>query len=74
MLARANGGDGVRIEDPLELGPALDEAITSRKPFVIDVVQDTSVETYFTPNIDRAYPNDWTQSYTHHGTLKLPAK
>lgn len=74
MLARANGGDGVRIEDPLELGPALDAAIESKKPFVIDVVQDTNVETYFTPNVDRAYPNEWGASYTHHGSMKLVSK
>jgi acetolactate synthase-1/2/3 large subunit len=73
MLARANGGDGVRIDDPAELGPALDEAIASRKPFVIDVVQDTSVETYFTPNVDRAYPNAWGSSYTHHGSMRIPS-
>jgi acetolactate synthase-1/2/3 large subunit len=74
MLARANGGDGVRIEDPRELAPAIEEAIRSRKPWVIDVVQDTSVETYFTPNIDRAYPNEWGASYTHHGTLTIPKR
>jgi acetolactate synthase-1/2/3 large subunit len=73
-LARANGADGVRIEDPLELGPALDAALAGGKPFVIDVVQDTSVETYFTPNVDRAYPNAWRESYTHHGTLTIPQK
>jgi acetolactate synthase-1/2/3 large subunit len=71
-LARAYGADGVRVEDPLELGPALDAALGGGKPFVIDVVQDTSVETYFTPNVDRAYPSDWRSSYTHHGTLVLP--
>ena len=71
-LAQANGGEGVRIENPLELGSALDEAIRSRKPWVIDVVQDTSVETYFTPNVDRAYPNDWSSSYSHHGSLQIP--
>jgi acetolactate synthase-1/2/3 large subunit len=71
MLARANGADGVRIEDPRELAPALEQAIAGRKPFVIDVVQDTSVETYFTPNIDRAYPSQWNASYDHHGSLKV---
>jgi acetolactate synthase-1/2/3 large subunit len=74
MLARANGGEGVRIENPAELGPALDEAIRSKRPWVIDVVQDTSVETYFTPNIDRAYPNEWGASYTHHGSMQLVSK
>jgi acetolactate synthase I/II/III large subunit len=74
MLARANGGEGVRIGDPAQLRPALDEAIASKRPWVIDVVQDTSVETYFTPNVDRAYPNDWAASYTHHGSLTIPKR
>jgi acetolactate synthase-1/2/3 large subunit len=74
LLARANGAEGVRIENPSELAPALEEAIRSKKPWVIDVVQDTSVETYFTPNIDRAYPNEWGASYTHHGSLSIPKK
>ena len=72
QLARANGADGVRIEDPSELMPALERALAGRKPFVIDVVQDTSVETYFTPGVDRAYPSEWGASYTHHGSLTIP--
>ena len=41
---------------------------------MIDVVQDTSVETYFTPNVDRAYPNEWGASYTHHGSITIPKR
>lgn len=70
-LARANGADGVRIEDPRKLRPALDAALAGGKPFVIDVVQDTSVPTYFTPDIDRAYPSTWGESYNHHGSLRI---
>lgn len=70
-LARANGADGIRIEDPRELRPALDAALAGGRPFVIDVVQDTSVPTYFTPDIDRAYPSTWGASYDHHGSLRI---
>ncbi len=36
---------------------------------MIDVVQDLTVPTYFTPGIDRAYPDKWGESYPHHGSL-----
>lgn len=70
-LAEANGGLGVRVEDPADLRGALEAAFASRRPFVVDVVQDTSVPTYFTPGIDRAYPNDWRASYPHYGSLTI---
>jgi acetolactate synthase-1/2/3 large subunit len=71
MLARANGADGVRVEDPADLAPALERALGGGKPFVIDVVQDLSVPTYFTPGIDRAYPDKWGESYPHFGSLTI---
>ena len=40
MLARANGADGARVENPADLAGALEQALTGGKPFVIDVVQD----------------------------------
>ena len=72
MLARANGADGARVEDPRELRGVLDRALQGGKPFVIDVVQDLSVPTYFTPGIDRAYPDKWGESYPHFGSLTIP--
>jgi acetolactate synthase-1/2/3 large subunit len=36
-IARAMGCGGVRVSDPNQLGPALKEAIASRRPTVIDV-------------------------------------
>ncbi len=73
LLARANGADGARVEDPRELRGVLDRALASGGPFVIDVVQDTNVPTYFTPGIDRAYPAVWAASYNHYGSLKIRA-
>jgi acetolactate synthase-1/2/3 large subunit len=73
-LARANGADGVRVEDPADLAGALERGLTGGTPFVIDVVQDVSVPTYFTPGIDRAYPDTWNASYPHFGSLKLVEK
>ncbi|MGE0719125.1 MAG: acetolactate synthase catalytic subunit [Alphaproteobacteria bacterium] len=39
-IARACGCRGVRVEDPAEYGPALDEALAADLPTVIDVVTD----------------------------------
>ena len=44
-IARAMGCRGERVEDPARLGPALQEAVTSRQPTVIDV--RTSLKTSF---------------------------
>ena len=39
-IARSFGVEGIRIEDPAELAPALERAIKARKPVLIDVVTD----------------------------------
>jgi acetolactate synthase I/II/III large subunit len=71
LLAQANGAQGARVDDPAELRAVLDRALSGGQPFVIDVVQDTSVPTYFTPGIDRAYPDTWGSSYPHFGSMKI---
>ena len=38
---------------------------------MIDVVQDITVPTYFTPGIDRAYPDKWGESYPHFGSMTI---
>jgi acetolactate synthase-1/2/3 large subunit len=42
-IARAMGCRGVRVEEPAALGPALQEAIASRVPTVIDVLTSLKV-------------------------------
>ena len=42
-LAEDMGVHGRRIEDPAELGPAMQEALDSGKPAVLDVIIDGSV-------------------------------
>lgn len=71
LLAQANGAQGARVEDPADLRGVLEQALSSGQPFVVDVVQDTSVPTYFTPGIDRAYPDTWGASYPHFGSLTI---
>ncbi|WP_116134410.1 thiamine pyrophosphate-binding protein [Tropicimonas sp. IMCC34043] len=39
-IARDFGVEGIRIEDPADLAPALKQAIAARKPVLIDVVTD----------------------------------
>ena len=71
-LADAHGALGERVERAVDLKPALDRAIASGKPYVIDVVVDNDVPSYFTQGIDRAYPDKWRDSYPAFGQLRLP--
>lgn len=71
-LARAFGADGVRIEDADQFAPALQQAIESGRPTVLDVSVDLTTASYFTKGLDRAYPDTWGQSYPAYGGLKVP--
>ncbi|HWB37790.1 MAG TPA: thiamine pyrophosphate-dependent enzyme, partial [Rugosimonospora sp.] len=70
-LAEANGAAGIRITTAADFGPALRKAVQARAPYVIDVKIDTSVPTFFTEGIDRAYPADWKGSYPLYSSLSL---
>jgi acetolactate synthase I/II/III large subunit len=69
-LAHAFGAEGVRINDPAELGPVLEKAFASKRPWIIDVPIDLSVGSYFTKGIDRAYPDKWAKSYPAYNLLR----
>ncbi len=71
MLAEANGARGVSVSSPGQLIAALDEALASNEPWVIDVSIDLTIPTYFTTGIDRAYPNQWAKSYPLYSTFSL---
>jgi acetolactate synthase-1/2/3 large subunit len=43
MLAKAYGAEGYRIENPGDLKPALEKAIASGRPTVLDVIMDPEV-------------------------------
>lgn len=70
-LAEANGASGIRITAADDFAPALRKAIESRSPYVLDVQIDTTVPTFFTAGIDRAYPAQWAGSYPLHSSLSL---
>lgn len=42
-IARGMGCEGVRVTDPADLGPALQRAVASRKPMVIDVLTSLDI-------------------------------
>jgi acetolactate synthase I/II/III large subunit len=42
-MARSMGGEGIRVEQPDELGPAVEAAIASGRPTVVDAVVDGAV-------------------------------
>ena len=39
-VARACGCQGIRIEDPAELGPALKQALAAERPILLDIITD----------------------------------
>jgi acetolactate synthase-1/2/3 large subunit len=43
MLAKSYGAEGVRIDEPGQLKPALEKALASGKPTVLDVIMDPNV-------------------------------
>jgi acetolactate synthase-1/2/3 large subunit len=70
-LADANGAMGEVVERAADFTPALERALASRRPYVIDVRSDLSVPSYFTKGIDRAYPGKWGESYPGYGSLRI---
>jgi acetolactate synthase-1/2/3 large subunit len=70
-LADANGAMGEVVERAADFTPALERALASRRPYVIDVRTDLSVPSYFTKGIDRAYPGKWGESYPGYGSLRI---
>jgi len=69
--AKAYGAEGERIENADDFRPALERAITSGRPYVLDVPIDISVPTYFVKGLNRAYPDKWAESYPGYGLLKV---
>ena len=70
-LAEAYGASGSRVVAAEDFAEALDQALASGQPWVIDVDIDLTIPTYFTAGIDRAYPNQWAKSYPLYSTFSL---
>ena len=43
-LARAMGAEGIKIEKPADLRPALEHALKSEKPYVLDLIVDREIK------------------------------
>lgn len=70
-LARSFGAEGRRVDRAEDFRGAIEEAIASGRPYVLDVPIDQSIPTYFVQGIDRAYPNKWAESYPGYGRLSV---
>lgn len=70
-MARSFGAEGHRIEDAESFRPTLEKALEMGGAHVLDVAIDTSVSSYFTKGLDRAYPDTWGDSYPAFGGPKL---
>jgi len=70
-MAKSYGADGARIEKTEDFRPALESALVSGRPTVLDVLIDTSPPSYFTKGLDRAYPTDWSSSYPSYGVMPV---
>ena len=72
-LAESFGAGGTKVVKTEEFRPALDAAIGSGRPWVLDVELDPDVPTYFTKGLTRAYPANWAESYPAYNQLSLPS-
>lgn len=70
-MARSFGADGERVERQEDFRAAFQRAIDSDRPYVLDVVVDVSVPSYFVKGITRAYPDKWAESYPGYGLLTV---
>lgn len=73
-LAEAYGAEGERVEEAADLESALQRGINAGRPYVIDVVTDPTPATFFTPGIERSYPNKWQETYPQYMDLRIASK
>ena len=59
--ARLLGLDGVRVERPEEIGPALDAAFSATKPFVLDIVSEANIPP-LPPHITRSQAKQYYEA------------
>ncbi|HEX5451578.1 MAG TPA: thiamine pyrophosphate-dependent enzyme, partial [Candidatus Limnocylindrales bacterium] len=70
-MARAFDADGEQVKNADDFRPAFERALASDKPYVLDVLIDVSVPSYFVRGITRAYPDKWAESYPGYGLLTV---
>jgi acetolactate synthase-1/2/3 large subunit len=70
-MAKSFGADGERVERQDQFRAAFQRALDSKAPYVLDVVVDVDVPSYFVKGITRAYPDKWAESYPGYGLLTV---
>ncbi|HEY2916255.1 MAG TPA: thiamine pyrophosphate-binding protein [Candidatus Limnocylindrales bacterium] len=70
-MAKSFGADGEQVERQADFRAAFQRALDSDKPYVLDVIVDVSVPSYFVQGITRAYPDKWAESYPGYGLLTV---
>jgi thiamine pyrophosphate-dependent acetolactate synthase large subunit-like protein len=60
-LARSCGAEATRVERSENVADAVRTGIESESPFLVEVILDRDVPTYFTPGLDLNYPEKWTE-------------
>jgi acetolactate synthase I/II/III large subunit len=70
-MARSFGAEGERVERAEDFAAAFERALASDRPYVLDVLIDVSVPSYFVRGITRAYPDKWAESYPGYGLLTV---
>jgi acetolactate synthase-1/2/3 large subunit len=68
-MAKSFGADGERVELAEDFAPAFKRALASDRPYVLDVLIDLTIPSYFVKGITRAYPDKWAESYPGYGLL-----
>jgi acetolactate synthase-1/2/3 large subunit len=70
-LARSFGADGEQVSRMDDFRAAFGRALASDRPYVLDVIVDVTVPSYFVKGITRAYPDKWAESYPGYGLLTV---
>jgi acetolactate synthase-1/2/3 large subunit len=60
-LAESCGAEATRVERSENVADAVRTGIESESPFLVEVILDRDVPTYFTPGLDLNYPEKWTE-------------
>ena len=64
-MAEACGAKGARAKTPADVHDAVDTAVKSKVPFVIEVEINRDAPSYFAPGMSRGYPKSWSELGPH---------
>jgi acetolactate synthase-1/2/3 large subunit len=70
-MAKSFGADGEKVTTSDGFAAAFQRAVDSPRPYVLDVLIDLSIGSYFVRGITRGYPDKWAESYPGYGLLTV---